>query len=201
MAEITAAMVKVLREKTDAPMMECKKALTEAAGDMDKAEEILRVKLGSKASKAAARATTEGLVGIYINDSSKLGTIVEVNCETDFVAKNEQFQDFVGNVTDVALGLDSDDVEALAAAAHPAGGTIGEVLTNNIATIGENQALRRMKTVSVSNGLVVPYVHNAVTPKMGKIGVLVALESTAGADVLEPLGKQIAMHKIGRAHV
>ena len=115
MAEITAAMVKVLREKTDAPMMECKKALTEAAGDMDKAEEILRVKLGSKASKAAARATTEGLVGIYINDSSKLGTIVEVNCETDFVAKNDDFLAFVANVAKLIADHNPANVEALSA--------------------------------------------------------------------------------------
>ena len=196
---ITAAAVKELRERTGAGMMDCKKALSETNGDVEAAVDLLRTKGLAAAQKKSSRTAAEGLVGVTV-DGTK-GVAVEVNSETDFVAKNEQFQDFVGNVTDVALGLDSDDVEALAAAAHPAGGTIGEVLTNNIATIGENQALRRMKTVSVSNGLVVPYVHNAVTPKMGKIGVLVALESTAGADVLEPLGKQIAMHKIGRAHV
>ena len=123
-----------------------------------------------------------------------MGVAVEVNSETDFVAKNEQFQDFVAKVTSVALEQSEDDVEALLAADYPSGGTVKDVLTNNIATIGENQAIRRMKTVAVSSGLVVPYIHNAVTPTMGKIGVLVALESTAGADVLEPLGKQIAMH-------
>jgi len=189
---ITAAAVKELRERTGAGMMDCKKALSETNGDVEAAVDLLRTKGLAAAQKKSSRTAAEGLVGVTV-DCTK-GVAVEVNSETDFVAKNEQFQDFVGNVTDVALGLDSDDVEALAAAAHPAGGTIGEVLTNNIATIGENQALRRMKTVSVSSGLVVPYVHNAVTPKMGKIGVLVALESTAGADVLEPLGKQIAMH-------
>jgi elongation factor Ts len=117
-----------------------------------------------------------------------------VNCETDFVAKNDQFQDFVRKTTQVALGEGSDDVEALKSAAYPDGGTVADKLTNNVATIGENQQIRRIKSVSVSQGLVVPYMHNAAAPNLGKIGVLVALESEAGADVLEPLGKQIAMH-------
>ncbi|MEO9635005.1 MAG: translation elongation factor Ts [Parasphingorhabdus sp.] len=189
---ITAAAVKELRERTGAGMMDCKKALNETNGDVEVAVDLLRTKGLAAAQKKSSRTAAEGLVGVTVEGTR--GVAVEVNSETDFVAKNDQFQDFVANVTQVALGLDGDDVAALSAAAHPAGGTVQEVLTNNIATIGENQAIRRMKTVAVSSGLVVPYIHNAVTPAMGKIGVLVALESTAGADVLEPLGKQIAMH-------
>jgi len=122
------------------------------------------------------------------------GVAVEVNSETDFVAKNDQFQDFVRKTTEVALAQGTDDVEAIKGAAYPDGGTVGEKLTNNVATIGENQQVRRAKAVAVSQGVIVPYMHNAVAPNLGKIGVLVALESEAGADVLEPLGKQLAMH-------
>lgn len=189
---ITAAAVKELRERTGAGMMDCKKALSETNGDVEAAVDLLRTKGLAAAQKKSSRTAAEGLVGVAVAGTK--GVAVEVNSETDFVAKNEQFQGFVSAVTDVALELGNDDVEALAAAGYPDGGTVQEKLTNNIATIGENQAIRRMKTVAVSSGLVVPYIHNAVTPTMGKIGVLVALESTAGADVLEPLGKQIAMH-------
>ena len=119
---------------------------------------------------------------------------VEVNSETDFVAKNDQFQDFVRKATEVALNTGVTEVEALKAAAYPDGGTVADTLTNNVATIGENQQLRRIKQVAVTNGVVVPYMHNAAAPNLGKIGVLVALESEAGADVMQPLGKQIAMH-------
>ena len=135
---------------------------------------------------------SEGLVGVAV--AGTRGVAVEVNSETDFVAKNDQFQSFVRNTTEVALGVSGDDVEALKGAAYPDGGTVGEKLTDNVATIGENQQVRRMKTVEVVNGLIVPYMHNAAAPGLGKIGVLVALESAAGADVLEPLGKQLAMH-------
>lgn len=189
---ITAAAVKELRERTGAGMMDCKKALNETNGDVEAAVDLLRTKGLAAAQKKSSRTAAEGLVGIAVEGTK--GVAVEVNSETDFVAKNDQFQDFVNNVTAVALNLGSDDVETLSAADYPAGGTVQETLTNNIATIGENQAIRRMKSVAVSNGVVVPYMHNAVTPTMGKIGVLVALESSAGADVLEPLGKQIAMH-------
>ena len=189
---ITAAAVKELRERTGAGMMDCKKALSETSGDVEAAVDLLRTKGLAAAQKKSSRTAAEGLVGIAVSGTK--GVAVEVNSETDFVAKNEQFQGFVDGVTQVALNLGNDDAEALLAADYPAGGTVQEALTNNVATIGENQSLRRMKTVSVTNGLVVPYMHNAVTPTMGKIGVLVALESTAGADVLEPLGKQIAMH-------
>jgi elongation factor Ts len=189
---ITAAAVKELRERTGAGMMDCKKALSETNGDVEAAVDLLRTKGLAAAQKKSSRTAAEGLVGVTVAGSK--GVAVEVNSETDFVAKNEQFQDFVRNVTDAALELGNDDIEALLSAAYPGGGTVQETLTNNVATIGENQALRRMKTVAVSSGLVVPYIHNAVAPGMGKIGVLVALESTLGADVLEPLGKQIAMH-------
>lgn len=189
---ITAAAVKELRERTGAGMMDCKKALSETNGDVEAAVDLLRTKGLAAAQKKSSRTAAEGLVGVAVSGTK--GVAVEVNSETDFVAKNEQFQDFVNNVSEVALTLGTDDVEALAAADYPGGGTVQDKLTNNVATIGENQAIRRMKTVAVSSGAVVPYIHNAVTPAMGKIGVLVALESTADADVLEPLGKQIAMH-------
>jgi len=188
----TATDVKNLRERTGAGMMDCKKALHETDGDFEAAVDALRAKGLAAAAKKSSRTAAEGLVGVAVSGTK--GVAVEVNSETDFVAKNEQFQDFVRKTTEVALSAASDDAEALKDAAYPDGGTVGEQLTNNVATIGENQQLRRMKTVEVSNGLVVPYMHNAAAANLGKIGVLVALESDAGADVLEPLGKQIAMH-------
>ena len=188
----TAADVKTLRERTGAGMMDCKKALDEAGGDMEVAVDALRARGLAAAAKKSSRTAAEGLVGVAVNGTT--GVAVEVNSETDFVAKNDQFQDFVRKTTTVALGLSGTDVDALKAAAYPDGGTVGEKLVGNVATIGENQQVRRIKRVSVSSGLVVPYMHNAAAPNLGKIGVLVALESEAGADVLEPLGKQIAMH-------
>ena len=188
----TATDVKNLRERTGAGMMDCKKAMDETGGDMEAAVDLLRAKGLAAVAKKSSRTAAEGLVGVAVSGTK--GVAVEVNSETDFVAKNDQFQDFVRKTTEVALGAASDDVEALKAAAYPDGGTVADKLTNNVATIGENQQVRRMKTVSVSSGLVVPYMHNAAAPMLGKIGVLVALESDAGADVLEPLGKQIAMH-------
>ncbi len=188
----TAADVKNLRERTGAGMMDCKNALAETDGDLEAAVDMLRAKGLAAAQKKSSRTAAEGLVGVAV--SGTRGVAVEVNSETDFVAKNDQFQDFVRTVTQVALSADSDDIEALKNAAYADGKSVAEVLTNNIATIGENQNVRRMKSVSVSNGIVVPYMHNAAAPNLGKIGVLVALESEAGADVLEPLGKQIAMH-------
>ena len=192
MAAFSVADVKTLREKTGAGMMDAKKALTEANGDIEAAVDALRAKGLATAQKKSSRTAAEGLVGVAVTGTR--GVAVEVNSETDFVAKNDQFQTFVRNTTTVALGVDGDDVEALKAADYPEGGSVGDKLTNNIATIGENQQVRRMKTVTVSNGLIVPYMHNAVADGLGKIGVLVALESEAGADVLEPLGKQLAMH-------
>ncbi|HEY9580080.1 MAG TPA: translation elongation factor Ts [Rhizorhapis sp.] len=192
MAEITAATVKELRERSGAGMMDCKKALNETNGDLEAAVDWLRTKGLAAAAKKSSRTAAEGLVGVAVAGTK--GAAVEVNSETDFVAKNEQFQEFVRSVTAIALESGASDADALAAQPHPNGGTVKDVLTNNIATIGENQSLRRIAHVSVNKGLVVDYVHNAAAPGLGKIGVLVALESEAPADVLQPLGKQIAMH-------
>jgi len=192
MAQITAAVVKELRDRSGAGMMDCKKALAETDGDLEAAVDWLRAKGLAAAQKKSSRTAAEGLVGVAV-DGTK-GVAVEVNSETDFVAKNDQFQDFVRNVTAIALSTGAADVEALAAAAYPGGGSVNEKLVANVATIGENQALRRIGAVSVSKGVVVEYVHNAMAPGLGKIGVLVALEGDAPADVMTPLGKQIAMH-------
>ena len=192
MANFSVADVKKLREKTGAGMMDAKKALTAADGDIEAAVDALRAKGLATAQKKSSRTAAEGLVGVAVEGTK--GVAVEVNSETDFVAKNDQFQDFVRKTTAVAATLGADDVEALKAAAYPDGGTVADKLTDNIATIGENQAVRRMKTVSVGSGAVVSYVHNAAAEGLGKIGVLVALESDLGADVLEPFGKQLAMH-------
>jgi elongation factor Ts len=191
MAEITAAAVKDLRERSGAGMMDCKKALTETNGDMEAAIDWLRTKGLATAAKKSGRTAAEGLVGVAVE--GKKGAAVEVNSETDFVAKNEQFQDFVRTVSGLALET-GDSIEALAAAAYPGGGTVSEKLTSNIATIGENQQLRRAKVVSVNEGAVVSYVHNAAGAGIGKIGVLVALEGSAPVDAIEALGKQLAMH-------
>ena len=191
MAEITAASVKELRERTGAGMMDCKKALAENDGDMEASVDWLRAKGLAAAAKKAGRTAAEGLVGVAVEGTR--GAVVEVNSETDFVAKNEQFQEFVRNVATLALQANG-DVEALKSAAYPSGGTIEEKLTDNIATIGENQSLRRTALLEVSEGVVVSYVHNAVVAGLGKIGVLVALEGAAPADALQTLGKQIAMH-------
>ncbi len=192
MAAYTAADVKALRDKTGAGMMDCKKALDETNGNVEAAVDALRTKGLAAAQKKSSRTAAEGLVGVAVEGTK--GVAVEVNSETDFVAKNDQFQDFVLKTTEAALNVAGDDVEALKAAAYPTGGTVADKLTDNVATIGENQQVRRMKSVAVSSGMVVPYVHNAAATNLGKIGVLVALESDAGADVLEPLGKQLAMH-------
>jgi elongation factor Ts len=191
MADITAAMVKDLREKSGAGMMDCKKALSEAGGDMEAAVDWLRTKGLAAAAKKSSRTAAEGLIGVAVAGTA--GAAVEVNSETDFVAKNDRFQQFVDEVAQIALAK-GDDLDTIKAAAMPSGNSVEDVLTNNIATIGENQSLRRAKRLEVSNGAVVAYVHNAAAPTLGKIGVLVALESDAGADVLEPLGKQLAMH-------
>jgi elongation factor Ts len=196
MAEITAASVKELRERTGAGMMDCKKALAETNGEMEPAIDWLRAKGLAAAAKKAGRTAAEGLVGVAVE--GKRGALVEVNSETDFVAKNELFQDFVRNVAKLALEHGS-DIEALSNAVYPEGGTVAEKLTDNIAKIGENQSLRRAAVVEVSEGAVVPYVHNQVAPGLGKIGVLVALEGSAPAETLQTLGKQIAMH-VAAAH-
>jgi len=196
MAEITAANVKELRERTGAGMMDCKKALAETNGDMEAAIDWLRAKGLSAAAKKAGRTASEGLVGVVVEGNH--GAVVEVNSETDFVAKNEIFQDFVRNVAKLVLQHGT-DVEVLGAAQYPEGGTVSEKLTDNIAKIGENQSLRRAAVLEVGEGALVSYVHNQVAPGLGRIGVLVALESAAPAETLIQLGKQIAMH-VAAAH-
>ena len=182
MAEITAAMVKELREKTDAPMMECKKALTEAAGDLNKAEEILRIKLGSKASKAAARITAEGIVAVSIADDGKTGAIIEVNCETDFVAKNDDFLALAKCCADLVTSKNPADVAGLSAL--PMGdGTVESTRSALVGKIGENMTLRRFARVE-AKGKLAFYIHGGA-----KIGVLLDL---VGGD--EQLGKDLAMH-------
>jgi elongation factor Ts len=196
MAEITAATVKELRERTGAGMMDCKKALAENNGEMEASIDWLRAKGLAAAAKKAGRTAAEGLVGVAVEGNR--GAVVEINSETDFVAKNEIFQDFVRNVAKLALQHGA-DIEALGAVRYPEGGTVQEKLTDNIAKIGENQSLRRADVLEVNEGAVVSYVHNQVAPGLGKIGVLVALESAAPADTLNALGKQIAMH-VAAAH-
>ncbi len=191
MADITASMVKDLREQTGAGMMDCKKALGETAGDMEAAVDWLRKKGLATAAKKAGRTAAEGLVGVAVVGTT--GAVVEVNSETDFVAKNDMFQGFVRTVSKIALTTNG-DVAALGAANYGDGKTVLEVLTTNIAQIGENQALRRTALLTVSEGVIASYVHNAASDGLGKIGVLVALESGADSAVLAGLGKQIAMH-------
>ncbi|HTP83607.1 MAG TPA: translation elongation factor Ts [Alphaproteobacteria bacterium] len=191
MAEITAALVKDLREKTGAGMMDCKKALTETGGDVEGAVDWLRKKGLAAAAKKAGRVAAEGLVGVAA--SGPRGAMVEVNAETDFVARNDSFQDFVRKVTDLAMTAGG-DIEKLKSAAYPGGGTVAEKLTSLVATIGENMSLRRGVGLSVGQGVVASYVHNASSPGLGKIGVLVALESAGPADKVAALGKQLAMH-------
>jgi len=192
MAEITAALVKELREKTGAGMMDCKKALAETSGDLEGAVDWLRKKGLSAAAKKAGRVAAEGLVGAAVG--ALTGALVEVNSETDFVARNDKFQAFVAAVSKLALSTGS-DVEALKGAAFPGTGrTVADELTHLIATIGENLSLRRAATLAVGTGVITSYVHNALAPGLGKIGVLVALESTAAAEPLSALGRQLAMH-------
>ncbi len=191
MAEITAALVKELREKTGAGMMDCKKALAETKGDLETAFDWLRKKGLAAAAKKAGRVAAEGLVGLTTEGTR--GAMVEVNSETDFVARNQDFQKFVSEVSKLALG--AKDVEVLGASAYPnSGKTVAEMLTQLIATIGENMALRRMVSLSVGKGVVVGYMHNSQAPGLGKIGVLVALESTGDPVRLAGFGKQLAMH-------
>jgi len=192
MAEITAALVKELREKSGAGMMDCKKALSENNGDLEQAIDWLRKKGLSAAAKKAGRVAAEGLVAVA-SEGNK-AAIVEVNAETDFVARNAQFQAYAGTVAKLALQAGG-SLEALQAAAYPGTGrSVQEELTHLVATIGENMSLRRVKQLTVPQGVVATYIHNAVAPNAGKIGVLVALESGGDAAKLTALGKQIAMH-------
>ena len=192
MPAITASMVGALRAKTDAPMMECKKALTEADGDMERAEEILRVKLGSKAGKASSRITAEGVVAAAGDD--RTAALVEVNCETDFAARNEAFQDLVRNIAKVALAHGGDHARTLAAQYPHFGKPVSDTITDAVATIGENMNFRRSARLGVEKGAVASYVHNAVSDGLGKIGVLVAIETEGNADAAKAFARQVAMH-------
>ena len=188
---VTAALVKKLREKSGAGMMDCKKALGETDGDMDAAMDWLRTKGLAAAAKKSGRVAAEGLVGIAVAGTK--GAVVELNAETDFVARNSGFQSFVSSLAVLALGVN--DLESLKRVYFPKTGRIvADELTHQIATIGENMSLRRMRALEVLNGAIVPYVHNATAEGLGRIGVLVALESTANEASLIVLGKQIAMH-------
>ncbi|MBN9508343.1 MAG: elongation factor Ts [Alphaproteobacteria bacterium] len=192
MAEITAAMVKDLRERTGAGMMDCKRALGESGGEMEAAIDWLRKKGLSAAAKKAGRVAAEGLVGV--TSAPGRAAMVEVNAETDFVARNDRFQAFVAAVAKVALDV-GDDVAVITAAPFPGGGhSVGEELTQLVATIGENIAIRRAKRFVLPEGVVASYVHNAVRPGLGKIGVLVAISGGSEIDALETLGRQIGMH-------
>ena len=188
---VTAALVKELREKSGAGMMDCKKALGETNGDMDAAIDWLRTKGLAAAAKKSGRVAAEGLVAVHVDGAN--GAMIELNSETDFVSRNDEFQSFAATLAQLALS--ADDLDALNAMDYPGTGrNVAEELTNKIATIGENMTLRRMTKVSVSEGSIVPYMHNAVADGLGRIGVLVGLQSGASADALTGLGKQLAMH-------
>ncbi len=192
MAEITASLVKELREKTGAGMMDCKKALGETQGDLEKAVDWLRTKGLSAAAKKAGRVAAEGLVGVVANGNR--GAVVEVNAETDFVGRNDTFQNFVSATARIALDNGGDMAKVAVAPFPGTGRDVQGELTNMIATIGENMSLRRAAMLSVSDGVVAAYVHNKVGTDLGKIGVLVALESSGDKAKLEALAKQLAMH-------
>jgi elongation factor Ts len=190
MANISAQMVKELRESTGAGMMDCKAALTETSGDMTAAQDWLRKKGLSKAAKKAGRVAAEGLIGLKVAGTK--GVVVEVNSETDFVARNDLFQGLVAMIAGVALDVGT-DVERIKAAKVGAI-TVADAITDTIAKVGENMTLRRAASLAVSKGAIGMYVHNSVTDGLGKIGVLVGLESTGQADELVALGRQLAMH-------
>lgn len=191
MAEITASLVKELRDITGAGMMDCKKALTEVDGVLDDAVDWLRKAGLAAAAKKAGRVAAEGLVAVCADGTT--GAVVEVNAETDFVARNEQFQGFVNSVAGIAL-KSGGDMEAISAAPSAGGESVAEELKSLIATIGENMSLRRAACLNVSNGVVANYIHNSVAPNLGRIGVLVALESDGDAEKLTAFGRQVAMH-------
>lgn len=189
---ISAAQVKELRDKTGAGMMDCKTALNETKGDMEAAIDWLRAKGIAKADKKAGRTAAEGLIAV--NSDAGKGVVVEVNSETDFVARNDAFQDIVRNIAQVALTTDG-SVEALAASTYPGSAkTVSDTIKDAIGTIGENMNLRRSAMLSVESGAVATYIHNAVTEGLGKLGVLVAVETTGNADAARAFGKQVAMH-------
>jgi elongation factor Ts len=192
MAEITAALVKDLREKTGAGMMDCKAALQANDGNTEAAIDWLRTKGLAKAAKKSGRVAAEGLVGVAV--SGTRGVVVELNSETDFVARNEDFQALVRNIANVALSAGAADVEALKATAYPGAASVQDAVTTAIATIGENMSLRRSAEVGVSQGVVSHYVHSAIADGIGKIAVLIALESAGKTDELAQLGRMLAMH-------
>lgn len=192
MAEINAALVKQLRDKTGAGMMDCKAALTETGGDLERAVDWLRKKGLAAAARKAGRITAEGLIGVAVGDGA--GALVEVNSETDFVARNETFQAFVKAVAGLALEHGGDEDRVRAAIYPGSDHSVADELTRLIGTIGENLSLRRTGALAVESGVVAPYVHNALTQGLGKIGVLVALESDGDRDKLAALAKQLAMH-------
>ncbi len=192
MAEITTTLVKDLRTRTGAGMMDCKKALTETGGDIEAAVDWLRTKGLAAAAKKAGRVAAEGLIGVAVEGNA--GAMVEINTETDFVARNDQFQGLAAAVAEIALGAEG-DMERIAKAPVPgAGRTVAEEIVHAVATIGENISLRRAARIAVTQGAVVSYVHGAVRPGLGRIGVLVGLESAGKPEVLESVGKQLAMH-------
>jgi elongation factor Ts len=192
MANVTAAMVKDLREKTGAGMMDCKNALGETGGEIEAAIDWLRKKGLSKAAKKSGRIAAEGLVAVFVRGFG--GVVVELNSETDFVARNTAFQALARNIARLAVETGTTDIEALKAATYPGGGTLGDAIANAISTIGENMTLRRAAAVRVSQGFIGQYVHNGVSEGLGKIGVLVAMESSAKPQALAPLGRLIALH-------
>ena len=192
MAEITASLVKALRDKTGAGMMDCKAALTETKGDIEQAIDWLRKKGLSKAAKKADRVAADGLIGVTVKGAT--GAVVEVNSETDFVARNAQFQELVSTISSLAPKAKGDLAMLLAAPYPGKGASVDEHLKNMIATIGENMGLRRTAALSVADGVVADYVHNKAADGLGKIGVLVALESKGDKAALTALGRQIAMH-------
>jgi elongation factor Ts len=192
MAAITAALVKDLRDKTGAGMMDCKKALTETDGEIEPAVDWLRKKGLAAAAKKSGRVAAEGLVGVA--SATNMAAIVEVNAETDFVARNETFQEFVAKVAEIVLEI-GDDLDAVNAAPFPdTGRTVAEELTHLVATIGENMTIRRAKVLSVSQGVVASYMHKALRPGLGQIGVLAAVEGPGELATLEQLGRQVGMH-------
>jgi elongation factor Ts len=191
MTNITGPMVKALRDKTGAGMMDCKSALTETGGDMEAAIDWLRKKGLSKAAKKAGRVAAEGLIGIAVGGDA--GALVEVNAETDFVARNDQFKDFVKQTAEIAL-QEAGDLDKLLKKPMSGGASVEQTLTEMVAKIGENMSVRRAVLLGVSEGVVASYVHNAASPELGKIGVLIAVKSSADKTKLAALGKQLAMH-------
>ena len=192
MVEITAGLVKALREQSGAGMMDCKKALVECKGISEDAVDWLRKKGLSAAAKKSGREAAEGLVAVAVNGSK--AAIIELNAETDFVARNEKFQVLARNISKIALDNDK-DIEQLKSESYPEGSqTVADAIADHIAVIGENMNLRRINHLNVDNGVIASYMHNAITDGLGKIGVLVALESTGDKSKLLDLGKRIAMH-------